>query len=114
MSSLNQVHLIGHLGANPEMKSTQTGTSLCKLRIATSDRRKKGDEWVEHTEWHNIAVFGKSAENACKYLEKGSQVYIGGKLRTSQWETAEGQTRYSTEIVADELTFLSRRPQETR
>lgn len=103
---LNKVTLIGNLGADPDTKRTQSGLDVCRLRIATSERRKdQAGNWVEHTEWHTVTCFGKTAENAGKYLSKGRTVYVEGKLRTSSYEK-DGEKRYKTEIVADTVQFI--------
>ena len=104
--SVNKVILVGNLGADPEIKTTQSGVVVGNLRIATSERVKKDGEWVDHTEWHRVTVFGKTAENAGKFLSKGRQVYIEGRLRTRKWTHQDGGDRWSTEIVADQLRFL--------
>lgn len=101
---MNRVHLFGRLGADPEYRETSGGTSLCKFRLATTERVKKGGEWKEETEWHSITVWGSRAKPCSQYLTKGSSVCVLGRLRTSQYEK-EGQKHYSTEIVADVVEF---------
>jgi len=102
----NLVILIGNLGADPEGRSTQGGSTVANLRIATSERRKDKDgNWQDHTEWHRVVAFGKTAENAIKFLSKGRQVYVEGRLQTSSYEK-DGQKRYSTEIIANDIRFL--------
>lgn len=97
---LNKVMLIGHLGADPETKSTSGGEKMTKFRIATSERWKDRDgAKQERTEWHSVVVFGGSAEAVGRYLRKGSKAYVEGKLQTRKWQTQEGETRYSTEVV---------------
>jgi single-strand DNA-binding protein len=106
--SLNKVMLIGNLGRDPEVKYTPNQTAVCTLNIATSDRRKDDTgNWVEQTEWHRVVVFGKTAENCGQYLKKGRSVYIEGRLRTNKWKDKEGNDRYTTEIVAGTVQFLS-------
>ena len=107
--TVNKVILVGNLGADPEVKQTRSGTTVARLRLATSERVKDGDQWTDHTEWHRVVLFGRSAENAGRYLTKGSQVYIEGKLRTSSWETDKGEKRYSTEVIADVMRFIGSR-----
>ena len=106
--SLNKVMLIGNLGRDPEVKYTPNQTAVCTLNIATSDRRKDDSgNWVEQTEWHRVVVFGKTAENCAQYLKKGRSVYVEGRLRTNKWKDKEGNDRYTTEIVAGTVQFLS-------
>tara|TARA_R100001509_G_scaffold72075_1_gene40207 strand:- start:1327 stop:1644 length:318 start_codon:yes stop_codon:yes gene_type:complete len=102
--SVNKVILVGNLGADPDNRGAVT-----KMRIATSDRRKVGDEWVDHTEWHNVACFGRTAENVAKFCRKGKQVYIEGKIRTSKYQDRDGNDRWATEVVADNVRFLGSR-----
>lgn len=103
--SVNKVILIGRLGQNPDMKNTASGMAIAKLNVATSRRVKKGEEWVEETEWHRVTTFGKTAEACGRFLEKGRQVYVEGRLQTSSYEK-DGEKRYSTEVVADTVQFL--------
>lgn len=105
MSSLNKVILLGRLGHDPELKFTQNQTPVCNMSLATSDYFEKDGQKQEKTEWHKVVVFGKVAENCKKYLAKGRQIMIEGKLETRTWEK-DGQKRYSTEIVANNVQFL--------
>ena len=106
----NKVHLIGNLGMDPEVKKLENGNSLAKFSLATSDSYKNKDgEKVEETQWHNLVAWGPKAEFAEKYLKKGSQVYVEGKLQTRSWEDKDGNTRYTTEIVGNNLTMLGKR-----
>jgi len=106
-SGLNRVSLIGNLGKDPEMRQTQSGTSVGNLRLGVTERRKEGDDYKDHTEWVTVVCFGKTAENASKYLQKGRQVFVEGRLQTRSWEDkATGQTRYTTEVIANQLLFL--------
>jgi single-strand DNA-binding protein len=108
---VNKVILIGNLGADPETRAMPSGSSVANLRIATSEswRDKTSGEQQERTEWHRVALFGRLAEIASEYLRKGSQVYIEGSLRTRKWQDKQGQERYSTEIVGNELQMLGGR-----
>jgi single-strand DNA-binding protein len=108
---VNKVILIGNLGADPETKSMPSGTSVANLRIATSEsfKDKQTNEWQERTEWHNVAMFGRLAEIAGEYLRKGSKVYVEGRLRTRKWQDKQGNDRYSTEIIANEMQMLDSR-----
>lgn len=108
---VNKVILVGTLGADPELRQTNSGSSVCNMRIATNDWRRDGatNERVETTEWHNIVLFKRLAEVAERYLKKGSQVYIEGKLRTRKWQDREGNNRYSTEVIANDMQLLGAR-----
>lgn len=108
---INKVILIGNLGADPEARYTAGGTAVTNIRVATSDRwrDKQTGEMQERTEWHRIVFFARLAEVAGEYLRKGSKVYIEGQLRTSKWQGQDGQDRYSTEIVANEMQMLDSR-----
>lgn len=106
--TVNKVILIGNLGKDPEIRSSQSGTSVGNLRIATSERRKDRDgNWSDHTEWHTVVCFGRTADNVGKFLKKGRQIYIEGRLQTRKWTDKEGKDRWSTEVVADDIRFLS-------
>lgn len=110
MASLNKVFLIGNLGADPEVRYTPSGQAVANFRIATSDVwSDKNGERQERTEWHRIVVWGKSAELCGEYLRKGRSVHIEGRLQTREWDDKSGQKRYTTEIVADRVTFLGSR-----
>lgn len=106
MGSVNKVILIGHLGADPELKATSGGKSVCNLSVATSESWKdKAGAKQEKTEWHRVTVWGDTAENCSKYLAKGRLVYIEGRLQTRSYEK-DGQKHYATDIVADKVVFL--------
>ncbi|MEZ9901795.1 single-stranded DNA-binding protein [Vibrio breoganii] len=98
---INKVILLGNLGQDPEVKTFSNGESLASFSIATSEswKDRKTGETKEKSEWHRIAVFGKSAEFAANYLRKGSQVYVEGQLQTRKWQDNSGQDRYSTQVV---------------
>ena len=107
--AVNKVILVGNLGQNPEIRYTQTDSAVANLSIATSEswKDKETGEQREKTEWHRIVYFGKLAEIAEQYLDKGSKVYVEGKLQTRKWQDKEtGADRYTTEIVGNELTML--------
>ncbi len=108
---INKVILVGHLGQDPQSRAMPSGKSVVNLRIATTDqwRDKATGENKENTEWHNVVMFDRLAEIAAEYLRKGSQVYVEGKLRTRKWQDREGQDRYTTEIVANEMQMLGGR-----
>lgn len=108
MSGVNKVIIVGRLGNDPELKQINADNSVCNFSIATSESWKdKSGEKKEKTEWHKIVVWGKLAEISSKYLSKGRQVYIEGKLQTRSWETDDGVKRYTTEIVATNVQFLA-------
>lgn len=108
---VNKVILIGHLGADPEVRAMPSGESVANLRIATSEgwTDKNSGEKQERTEWHRVSLFGRVAEVASEYLHKGSQVYIEGQLRTRKWQDKQGNDRYSTEIVGREMQMIGGR-----
>jgi single-strand DNA-binding protein len=107
---INKVILVGNLGADPEMRTTGGGMAVANLRIATTTRKKGQDgTWEDATEWHAVVCFGKTAENAGKYLSKGRQVYVEGRLQTRKWQDKEGKDRWSTEVVCNELKFLGQK-----
>ena len=111
MASVNKVILIGNLGRDPEVRYTPNGDSITNINIATTDTWKDkatGDK-KEATEWHRVVFFGRLAEIAGQYLKKGRQVYVEGALRTRKWQDKEGQERYTTEIVANEMKMLGSR-----
>jgi len=101
---MNRVTLFGRLGKDPELKQAG-GTSILKFSLATSERKKQGEQWIDHTEWHSVVVFGKRAEALSRLLAKGSRVLVEGKLRTSSWEK-DGQKQYKTEVIADDVELL--------
>ncbi len=107
MASLNKTLLIGRLGRDPELKYMQNGNAVCGFSIATSETWKdKSGEKQEKTEWHNVVMFGKLAEIAGEYLNKGSEVYIEGKIETKTWQDKEGNDRQTTQIIANEMKML--------
>jgi len=107
---INKVILVGNLGADPETRTAASGTVVSNLRIATNERvRDRDGNWGDHTEWHRVVCFGRTAENVSRYLHKGSQVYVEGRLRTRKWQNREGQDQYTTEVVADTVRFLGGR-----
>ncbi len=109
MAGVNKVILVGNLGADPESRTIESGAKVANFSIATSERYKdKNGNQVDKTEWHNIVVWRGLADIAEKYLKKGSQVFIEGKLRTRSWDDQNGNKRYTTEILADNMTLLGR------
>jgi single-strand DNA-binding protein len=108
MAGVNKVILIGNLGADPDVKSSSSGTTVASFRIATSEPRvnRTSGEKTTVTEWHRIVAFGRLAEICGEYLNKGKQVYVEGRLRTRSWEDKEGNRRWRTEIVATQMQML--------
>ena len=112
MAGVNKVILVGNLGKDPEVRHLEGGVSVAHFTLATNEyyKDKQGNR-VERTEWHNISAWRGLADMADKFLKKGQQVYIEGKLRTRQYQDKDQQTRYITEIIADEISMLGGRPQ---
>lgn len=110
MAGVNKVILIGNLGKDPEVRYLEGGTAVAKFPLATSESYKdKSGKKIDQTEWHNVVLWRGLAEVAEKFLKKGMQVFIEGKLRSRSWEDKEGNKKYITEIIGDNLTILSRR-----
>ena len=109
---VNKVTLIGNVGVDPEVRTTESGVKVARVRLATTERmyNRQTNEATEHTEWHSITLWRGLAEVADKYIRKGSQIYIEGRIRTREWEK-EGQRHTGVEIVADEMKLLGRRPE---
>jgi len=109
---INKVILVGNLGADPETRYMPSGSAVTNIRVATTESWKDKDtgDQQERTEWHSVAFFGRLAEIVAEYLRKGSQVYIEGKLRTRKWQDRDGNDRWSTEVVANEMQMLGSRP----
>lgn len=106
--TLNKVILIGRLGADPEVRYMPSGGAVTNLRLATNDgyKDKTTGQFIENTEWHRVVLFNKLAEVVGQYSKKGSLLYIEGRIRTNKWQDKDGQDRYTTEIVANEMQFL--------
>ncbi len=111
MAGVNKVTIIGNLGRDPEIKYTQSNVPVANFSVATTEswKDKQSGEWQEKTEWHRIVAWRYLAERAEKYLRKGKQVYIEGKLETRKWTGQDGNDRYTTEIVARDLMLLGRK-----
>lgn len=104
---VNKVFLLGNLGADPELRYTPNKMAVSTLRLATGERRKdQSGNWVDHTEWHQVVVWGKQAENCSQFLQKGRQIFVEGRIQTRKWQDKEGKDRYSTEIVAINVQFV--------
>jgi len=107
MAGINKVILVGNLGKDPEVRYAQSGMAICKLRLAVTERVKDGAEgWKDATEWFTVTLFGKTAENAGQYLQKGRQVYVEGRLKTDKYKDKEGVERTSIEVIANTLQYL--------
>ncbi len=107
MAGVNKVILVGNLGKDPEVRYLDNGVAVANFSLATTENYKnKAGERVSQTEWHNVVLWRGLAEVAEKYLKKGASVYIEGKIKTRKWEDKEGNTRYNTEILADNMTML--------
>lgn len=108
---INKVILVGNLGADPETRYTASGAAITGIRIATSEswKDKQTGELQERTEWHSITFFGRLAEIAGEYLRKGSQVYVEGRLQTDKWQDKDGNDRYTTKVIANEMQMLGGR-----
>lgn len=110
MAGLNKVMIIGHLGADTEIRFTDTGLSIANFSVAVSNSwTGKDGQKQDSTEWFRVVAFGKLAEVCGQYLKKGKQVYIEGRLQTRKWEDKEGVTRYTTEVVANQMQMLGRK-----
>ena len=108
---INKVIVVGNLGGDPETRYMPSGAAVTNLTVATNEswKDKQTGEQKDRTEWHKVAMFGRLAEIAAEYLRKGSQVYIEGKLRTRKWQDQQGNDRWTTEIIADEMQMLGGR-----
>lgn len=108
---INKVILVGNVGADPEVRTTESGVKVARVRLATTERlyNRQTNESTEHTEWHSITLWRNMADVVDKYVRKGSQIYIEGRLRTREWMDKDNNKRYTTEIMADELKLLGRR-----
>jgi single-strand DNA-binding protein len=111
--SLNKVMIIGNLGRDPEMRYTPSGQAVTQFTVAVN-RNYKGQDgnWQEETEWFRVVAWAQLAERSAENLRKGMKVYVEGRLQTRQWEDQQGQKRYTTELVANQITNLDRRPRE--
>jgi single-strand DNA-binding protein len=108
--SLNKCLIIGNLGRDPEMRYTPSGQAVTQFTVATNRNFRDGQgEWQKETEWFRVVVWGQQAERAAENLRKGHKVYIEGRIQTRQWEDQSGQKRYTTELVANQVTSLERR-----
>lgn len=111
MSGINKVFLLGNLGSDPDIRYTRAGNQIANLSMATGKKFKDKDtgEWTERTEWHRVVLFGQLAEFAGEYLKKGARIHIEGELRTRKWQDQEGNDRYTTNIIAQQVLMLNKR-----
>ena len=111
--SLNKCMIIGNLGRDPEMRYTPNGQAVTQFTVATNRNHKdQQGEWVKETEWFRVVVWAQQAERAAENLRKGNKVYVEGRIQTRQWEDQTGQKRYTTELVANQVTSLERRDRD--
>lgn len=108
---INKAIIVGTVGRDPEIRHTASGSAICNISVATSEKwkDKQTGEQKENTEWHRVAMFGRLAEITGEYVKKGSQVYIEGRIQTRKWQDKDGQDRYTTEIIANEMQMLGGR-----
>ena len=115
MSSVNKVILIGNLGQDPDLKFSSTGTAICKLSIATSQKRKdQSGQYQDETQWHRVTLFGKQAEVCGEYLAKGKKVYIEGRIQYDKYTDKDGVTKYTTDIIANDMRFMENKSDRPR
>lgn len=110
--SLNKCMIIGNLGRDPEMRYTPSGQAVTQFTVATNRRWQTNGEWQEETEWFRVVVWGPQAERNAERLRKGHKVYVEGRIQTRQWEDQTGNKRYTTELVANQVTSLERRERD--
>ncbi|HSE34159.1 MAG TPA: single-stranded DNA-binding protein [Pyrinomonadaceae bacterium] len=111
--SFNKIILVGNLGRDPELRYTTQGTPVCTFSMATNERRKdKTGEMQDQTTWFRVTLFGRQAETASQYLQKGRSVYIEGRLRVDEWTDRDGKARYTLEVVASDMHFIGSRSDE--
>lgn len=112
---INKVILVGNVGADPEVRALEGGVKVARIRLATTERiyNRQTQETKEHTEWHNITLWRNLADVVDRYVRKGSQLYIEGSLRTREWTDKDGNRRFTTEIVANDMKMLGRRSEGT-
>jgi single-strand DNA-binding protein len=106
MAGINKLIIVGNLGKDPEVRYAQSGMAICSFSVAVTERKKDGDAWKDHTEWFRVKTFGKTAENAGQYLQKGRQVYVEGRIEQSKYKDKDGNERTSVDVIANQLVFL--------
>lgn len=112
MAGISKMTIVGNVGADPEVRYSQGGMAMCNLRIAVTERRKEADNFVDHTEWFTLVCFGKTAENAQKFLKKGRQVFAEGRFQARKWIDKDGKERTSLEVIVSQLLFLGNSREE--
>ncbi len=105
---LNKIIIIGHAGQDPEIRYTQNNIPVCSINVGVNGKRKKNNEWQNHTEWFNVICFGKTAENATKFISKGKQIYVEGSIYSNHWEDKNGNKHIKYEIIANQIIFLGK------
>ena len=110
---MKKVILIGNVGRDPEVRTMESGVKMARLRLATTERipDRQNNTWRDHTEWHTVILWRNAADVVDRYVKKGTQLYIEGRLRTREWSDKDGNKRYTTEIMADTMNLLGRRPE---
>lgn len=108
-TSINRVVLTGNLTRDPELRSLPSGTAVCEFRLGVNSRKKQGDEWVDKPNYFNVKVYGAHGENCARFLKKGRQCAVDGRLEWREWQTEEGQKREAIDIIADSVQFLGSR-----
>ena len=106
---MNVVNLVGRLGRDPELRQTTSGKATATLSVATDRRVKRGEQWEKVADWHQVVVWDRQAENVAKFLSKGSELAVSGRLQTRKWQDKDGKDRYSTEVVAHSVEFIGGR-----
>lgn len=106
MAGVNKIIIVGNLGRDPEVRYAQSGMAVCKLSVAVTERVKDGDAWKEATEWFRVTLFGRQAESAGQYLQKGRSVYVEGRLKTEKYKDKDGAEKTSVEVVGNVVQFL--------
>jgi single-strand DNA-binding protein len=106
MRGVNSIHILGNLGKDPEIRYSSGGTAVANFSVAVGEKKKVDGEWQDHTEWFNVVLFGKTAETAGEWLKKGSGVYVSGRLQTRSYDGKDGEKRYITEVVGDNMRMV--------
>ena len=112
MANLNKILLIGHVGKDGELKYTPNGNAQVKFSLATNHNTKKGDQWESETTWHNVILWGDSAERLAPHILKGKSAYVEGRIQTRSWDGNDGQKHYMTEVIANTVQLLDKRGEE--
>jgi single-strand DNA-binding protein len=113
MRGVNSIHILGNLGKDPELRYSSGGTAVANFSVAVGEKKKVDGEWQDHTEWFNVVLFGKTAETAGEWLKKGSGVYVSGRLQTRSYDGKDGEKRYITEVVGDNMRMVGGKSAES-